>query len=253
VVPTVLGETHLTSAGTGPDLCVYLPGTNFNAATSVALLEALAAHCRVVCVDLPGQPGLSTATRPREDARGHERWLRQVVPEARRNSPGRVALVGHSRGAAVALSVDPGAVDALVLLSPAGLVKAHLSRSTLVPSLAWLLRPTDRRSARLVDLMAGPTSSTDHSALAGWMTLAARSTRTSGAPGPLPPDVLARWRGHDVRVLVGEHDVFFPPDRLAGPVRSLLGAQLEVVHGAGHLLPDQRPDAVLAALGGALS
>ncbi len=57
VVPTVLGETHLTSAGTGPDLCVYLPGTNFNAATSVALLEALAAHCRVVCVDLPGQPG----------------------------------------------------------------------------------------------------------------------------------------------------------------------------------------------------
>ena len=105
-------------------------------------------------------------------------------------------------------------------------------------------------SARLVDLMAGPASSADLSRLVEWMTLAARSTRTSGAPGPLPHDVLARWRGHDVRVLAGEHDVFFLPDRLAGPALSLLGVELEVVRGAGHLLPDQRPEAVVAAASG---
>ena len=250
VVPTVLGETHLTSLGTGADVCVYLPGTNFNAATSTALLEALAARCRVVCADLPGQPGLSTATRPREDPRGHGRWLRQVLDEARGDPVGRVVLVGHSRGAAVALATDPSTVDALVLLSPAGLAGPRLAPGTLALSLAWLLRPTDRRSARLVDLMAGPASSTDLSRLVEWMTLAARSTRTSGAPGPLPQDVLARWRGHDVRVLAGEHDVFFPPDRLVDPALRLLGVRLEVVREAGHLLPDQRPEAVVAAATG---
>ena len=252
VVPTVLGETHLTSLGTGADLCVYLPGTNFNAATSTAVLEALAARCRVVCADLPGQPGLSTAAGPGEDARVHRRWMSEVLHELRGDPDGRVVLVGHSRGAAVALSVDPSAVDALVLLSPAGLARAHLTPATVVPSVAWLLRPTDRRSARVVGLMAGPRSSTDLSGLVEWMTLAARSTRTSGAPGPLPPHVLARWRGHEVRVLVGRHDVFFPPERLADPVRSLLGQPLEVVDGAGHLLPDQRPDTVLAAVDRAL-
>ena len=101
--------------------------------------------------------------------------------------------------------------------------------------------------------MAGPASSTDLSRLVEWMALAARSTRTSGAPGPLPPEVLARWRGHDVRVLTGEDDVFFPPDRLADPALSLLGVQLEVVRGAGHLLPDQRPEVVVAAVTGEVS
>ena len=87
-----------------------------NAATSTALLEALAARWRVVCADLPGRPGLSTSVRPREDDRVHGRWLRQVLHEARGDQVGRVVLVGHSRGAAVALAL----------------------------SVAWLLRPTDR-------------------------------------------------------------------------------------------------------------
>ena len=250
VLRTGLGDTHLTLLGAGADVCVYVPGTNFCAATSTAVLEALAARCRVVCVDLPGQPGLSTAVRPRDDWHVQERWLREVLHQARGDHVGRLALVGHSRGAAVGLSVDPSAVDALVLISPAGLAKAQLTPRTLLLSLAWLIRPTDRRSARLVDMMAAPGTAADLSGTVEWMTLVARSTRTSGAPGPLPPDVLARWRGHDVRVLVGEDDVFFPPDRLADPVSRNLGARFEVVPGAGHLLPDQRAEAVAAAVMG---
>ena len=53
--------------------------------------------------------------------------------------------------------------------------------------------------------------------------------------------------GRESRVLVGERDVFFPPALLAGPARRL-GATLEVIPDAGHLLVDQRPDLVAAAI-----
>ena len=64
ILSTSLGPTHLTAVGAGDEVCVYLPGTSFNAATSTDLLGTLGATTRVVCADLPGQPGLSAAGRP---------------------------------------------------------------------------------------------------------------------------------------------------------------------------------------------
>jgi pimeloyl-ACP methyl ester carboxylesterase len=101
---TCLGRTHLTTVGEGPDVCVYLPGTNFNAATSMRLLTLLGGHCRVVCADLPGQPGLSTATRPRDEVAADE-WLAQIVDSCARPG-GSIVLMGHSRDAALALAAD---------------------------------------------------------------------------------------------------------------------------------------------------
>jgi pimeloyl-ACP methyl ester carboxylesterase len=43
---------------------------------------------------------------------------------------------------------------------------------------------------------------------------------------------------------VGEHDCFFAPERLAERTRSQLGQEPHVVAGAGHLLVEERPDAV---------
>ena len=76
------------------------------------------------------------------------------------------------------------------------------------------------------------------------MTLVARTCRTTGAPGPLPDDSLARWTGRHVRVAVGEHDVFFPVTKLREPCRTKLGLEPVVIPGAGHLLGDEEPDLV---------
>jgi pimeloyl-ACP methyl ester carboxylesterase len=251
IVSTALGDTHLTCVGEGADVCVYLPGTNFNAATSIGVLAALSEHCRVVCADLPGQPGLSAARRPTDETQGYAAWVSEVIEETRRVN-GRVVLMGHSRGAAAALSAEPDTVHALILLSPAGLARVRLTPSMLVRSVTWLLRPTRRRSARLVELMAGGAPGNDLDLVVEWMTIVARSTRTTGAPGPLAADVLDRWRGRQVRVLTGERDIFFPPRRLAGPAREHLGEGVEIVPDVGHLLVDQRPDAAAAALAAVL-
>lgn len=246
LVETSLGETHLTRAGDGDDTCLYLPGTNFNAATSTGVLALLSQRCRVVCADLPGQPGLSSAVRPPDGAADHARWVAQLL-EAIRSGPGRTLIMGHSRGAAVALSAQPDSVDGLILMSPAGLTKVRLTARLLARTVPWLLRPTADRSAALVELMAGrPLEENGH--LTEWMTLVARCTRTTGAPGPLPDDVLDGWRGRRARVLVGAGDVFFPPSTLEDPTRHHLGVELEVVRDAGHLLVDQRPEVVARAL-----
>lgn len=246
---TCLGQTHLTWAGApGEPVCVYLPGTNFNAATSTTLLTTLGARWRVVCVDLPGQPGLSAPARPDDEVAHYGRWMGDVLGYIRHRHP-QVPLIvtGHSRGAAAALLAEPADVDGLVLASPAGLAKVRLSPAMLQRSIAWLLRPTRARSRRLVDLMTGGGIDADLEPLVDWMTLVGTGTRTTGAPDPVPGRMIDRWRHRSSRILVGERDVFFPPARLAEPTRRL-GATLDVVPRVGHLLVDQRPDLVAAAL-----
>lgn len=242
-VETSLGATHLVEAGDGDTVCVFLPGTNFNAATSLRFLEALSARVRVVAVDLPGQPGLSSSTRPRPEAEGYGAWIAEVLDAVRdRRRPTRLVVVAHSRGAAVALA-GPTAVDGLGLVAPAGLTGVRLSGPVLRAALPWMLRPTEARSASLLRLMSSPHTDPDP-ALVEWMTLVARDTRSTGAPGPLPDRVLDRWRGTSVTVLAGEHDCFFPPERLRRPAAARLGVAVDVLAGVGHLAVEEAPDRV---------
>jgi len=239
-VATSLGQTHLLLAGEGDTVCVFLPGTNFNAATSLHLLEHLARRGRVVCPDLPGQPGLSGEPRTRPDAAGCARWLGEVLSWVRRHDAGRrLVLAGHSRGAAVALA-GPTDVDALVLLSPAGLVNVRVSPAVLRAALPWMVSPSPSRSRALLRLMCGPRAVLDE-ALVEWLTLAARDSRTSGAPGALPDSVVSRWRGRPVRVLTGEADCFFPARRIQRAAGSRLGTTATMLTGLGHLAVEEDP------------
>jgi pimeloyl-ACP methyl ester carboxylesterase len=245
VVPTAQGDTHVLTAGTGHRVCVYLPGTNFNTATSTSVLGQLSGRFQVYAADLPGQPGLSAAERPDDELLGYAQWVTTLLRWVHeRHIGGRVVLVGHSRGAAVCLAAPPDLVDGLALVSPAGLSGVRPSGAMLRATLPWLLRPGPAGSRRLLDYMSAPGSNLD-AALVEWLTLVARTTRTTGAPGPLPRPTTARWQRRNVQVMVGEHDCFFPPERLAVATRSQLGQEPQVVTGAGHLLVEERPEAVV--------
>jgi pimeloyl-ACP methyl ester carboxylesterase len=229
---------------------VFLPGTNFNAATSVELMAAFVrAGLTVTCADLPGQPGLSAPDRPSAEEPAYAAWIGEVLTHVRRDLPagGTVTLVGHSRGAAVALTAPVELVDHLVLVSPAGLVDVRPTWQMLRATMPWLVRRNVAGSRRLARLMTGPLGSPSPE-LVDWLTLVARSSRTTGAPGRCADSALHRWRARSVRVLIGEHDCFFPPGRLRDPVREELGTDLSVVAGAGHLLVDQAPESVVAAV-----
>jgi hypothetical protein len=77
-----------------------------------------------------------------------------------------------------------------------------------------------------------------------------RCAHTSVAPGPMPAELIHRWRSTPRVVATGEHDRFFPPDHLRGPVRDRLDSDTIVLTGAGHLTPQEHPDDVVALLAG---
>ncbi|WP_308405171.1 alpha/beta fold hydrolase [Streptomyces sp. B93] len=135
---------------------MFVPGTNFNAATSLPLATALvAAGYRVLLVDVPGQPGLSSGERAPSGGRlsWYGAWLGEVVEEV---SSEPVAVMGHSFGAAVALSANSPLISRLVLVSPGGVTRLRLTPTVLAASAAWFLRPSPTHSARLLRAMLAP-------------------------------------------------------------------------------------------------
>ena len=193
---------------------MVVPGTNFNAATSLPLATVLAARWPTYVVDVPGQPGLSTGDRPgRHRLARYGQWLHEVLDEI---SPGPTILVGHSLGGAIALACDVPQLIGRVLVSPPGLTRLKVTGRVLAASLPWLARPTEARSATLLRQMHG-AGRQPSAELVTWMTLLARSCRSSLAPAPLSEGTLSRARRVTNVVATGEHDVFLPPSRLASP------------------------------------
>ncbi|WP_329012112.1 alpha/beta fold hydrolase [Streptomyces sp. NBC_00690] len=240
VTLTVSGvRTHVVTAGTGSPV-LFLPGTNFNAAASLPLATALAAagH-RVILPDVPGQPGLSSGERGLAKGRlsWYGTWLNEVIEQT---IAAPVTVMGHSFGAAVALSCHSPHIERLVLASPAGLTRLSVPPHLLAASTAWFLRPTPTSSARLLRAMSAPGRQ-PRNELVEWMTLVARHSRSSGAPGRAEPPSGQRCTQLAV---TGANDVFLPPHRLRRAVRDTLKTELQVAAGAGHLLVEEHPELV---------
>lgn len=243
-ISTPIGPTRAfrIKGGSGAPV-VILSGTNFNSALSASPGSDMAAERDVILVDLPGQPGLSCGKRPRgQRSQTYGAWFDAVLPEL----VDRPAIVlGHSLGAAVALASRPSAlVKGLVLANPAGLTGAAMSLDLMRSTLPWMIGPRDDRSSRLLNFMSGPDFRYPVHPLAHWMTMVGKFCRTSLAPGPLPAESLSVWREKKVIVATGSDDAFFSPASLHSPARRFLGAEVEVLEGAGHLAPHELPGKV---------
>ena len=108
-------------------------------------------------------------------------------------------------------------------------------------TLPWLVKRNNVDSRRLLAYMSGPGRAPSAD-LVGWMTIVARACRTTGAPGPLPDVALLRWKGRNVRVAVGDSDVFFPIAKLHKACLAKLDLEPLVVASAGHLLVEEEPE-----------
>ncbi|MFJ3437123.1 alpha/beta fold hydrolase [Streptomyces cyaneofuscatus] len=247
-VVTSAGVTSFLTAGPEPrdgePGVVLLPGTNMNAALCLPLAGALARGRRVTVLDLPGQPGLSAGGRPRARRMAwYGQWLSEALEPV---APGPAVVVGHPLGGAVALACDSRRIVGRVLLSSAGITRLRVPAPLLASTVPWLLRPSVARSAALLRRMAAPGWGEVSGNLSTWMDLVARCCRTSLAPPPLPPALLERRRPVPTLVVTGRFDPFLPPRVLGPSARRRLGAEFRVTEGAGHLLLDEAPEAVLA-------
>jgi pimeloyl-ACP methyl ester carboxylesterase len=141
----------------GPSLAppvVLLQGSGANAAMWLRDIATLSASHRAYCVDVIGEPGLSTPSRPRLDPATYGRWLTEVFDGLGLSS---AALVGVSLGGWVALAfatAEPDRVNRLVLISTSGI--GRTKTSFVFKTLAlMLLGKWGRRKA--LALAVGPT------------------------------------------------------------------------------------------------
>ncbi|MDZ7915111.1 MAG: alpha/beta hydrolase [Rhodococcus sp. (in: high G+C Gram-positive bacteria)] len=245
---TSLGRCMVVCAGTGMALppVVIVSGSGLNAATSLPLACALKARRRLFLVDLPGQPGLSSAHGP---PHGHfsayGAWLSELLP---RLTTDPVVIVGHSIGAAAALACSPSPqVAGLVLVNPLGFVSMHLSSMFRALRLRWSIFPSMEHSEQLLSQLLSPGFVPD-TPLMSWYCLLGEHCVGLRYDHPLPPTTIHRWATAEtpVAVAAGSHDRFLSADRLRGPVRSLLGVQVQTIHNCGHLAVREAPSAVAA-------
>ena len=217
--------------------------------------------CRVVVADLKGH-GLSDKPRGRGEytlARMADHAVEIMDAVGMR----RATLVGHSMGCAIAVAValrHPGRVSRLALLAPAGFgaitllpVAQALTPRFAAPLLPWLMR---RWMIGLVLRLAYAWDS----------RLTARDVDEYYAPTQFPEFAHAmRDLLHDFQWKPGERAelerltiptlvMFGTRDRLVynrsveAMVRAIPNVVLDVVEGAGHVLPEEVPDRVNARL-----
>ena len=129
MVGTRSGDTHVLAAGPedAPPV-VFLPGGNFLNPTCLRWFSPVAADYRLYAPDLVGQPGRSSQERPSPKGDAHAWWVEDVLDGL---GLGRVALLGISYGAGVAISTmgyAPERVSRAALVSPAAVATGPIPR-----------------------------------------------------------------------------------------------------------------------------
>jgi pimeloyl-ACP methyl ester carboxylesterase len=252
--------TRIDATGSGEPL-VLIHGLATTRSIWRHVVPRLAATRQVVTLDVPG----FGATRPVGRGFDLDDVAADVAGSLRAAGiPEPYDLVGHSMGAAVAITLavrEPDAVRSLVLVSPAGLRPIPLAGAAALGMAAELYIPLRRRASVLAGwswgrrlLMAGGV--VDAGALApavvrqlvgastgarriGPALSAVASADLRGALAELPMPVGAVW---------GRGDRVIPPGGAQTMRRLRPGAACEVIDGAGHISMVEQPDAFVEAL-----
>ncbi len=236
----IFGEPY----GQGPVRIVWLHGwarrgQDFAAAASELARRGVAS----VALDLPGF-GASTAPAV---AGGARRYAELVMPALKEIGDGPFVLVGHSFGGTVACVIaanNPEVVRSLVLTG-APLLRSPSSRSSpmVYRALRWLHARRLVRDARL-EAARQKYGSRDYRDATGVM----RDVLVASVNESYEEE-LARLEV-PVTLLWGEEDHEVPLD-VATRASGLLSTThtLQSLHGIGHLLPSEAPDALANVVG----
>lgn len=239
LVPVEGGNVNLLEVGSGTDDAVlFLHGFGGDLSTWMFNQEPIAESHRTVAVDLPGH-GMSTPAGGGDVVAGIAAAVKAAVEVV---TPGKIHLIGHSFGGAVASAIaaaSPSNVASVTLIAPVGLGK-EINREFLVDFIeAERRRPLQKVLERL---FADPSKITNDmvegtlrfkrlegvtealTAIAGAIANDEGQVQSIGATlSALECPVMLIW---------GDQDAIVPlPD--AGKVPA--NAELRVIPGTGHM------------------
>ena len=260
---TVDGKRVFAGTGGRPlekdrPLVVLLHGAGMDHTVWVLQARFLSHHgLSVLAIDTPGHGRSEGAPLATIEAMAD--WVAAAIVASGFE---RAALVGHSMGAAVALTAaarTPAKVERIALLGASlampvhpGLLASARDGTTLAPDLmtSWGL-------GRSAQIGGHPTPGL-------WLTEAARRLIQKGAGPGLAADLQActNWKGGEeaaskVRcptlVFAGAEDRMVPARATKEMAGAIAGAEIVTIPGSGHMMMLEAPDATVDALHGFLS
>ena len=251
-------KIHYEVSGEGPPL-VLIPGWTLNTKLWDPVLPGLEGRFRVIRYDVRGA-GLSTSDPKLEHSRiADADDLKALLDHL---GLARAALVGHSKGARIALVFAmrwPDRVDAVVAAGSAEPRPERGTETTFSPIVAaWLdgVRETARRDGvdkALERLSRGRLFGKLRTSVEGMRILrrAMEGYRGADLLSDIPPrrfDAAHEYRRLTMPVLflVGEEDPFLSECRYAH--QRLPTSSLQIVSGSGHMLPLEAPEAFTRAI-----
>jgi 2-hydroxymuconate-semialdehyde hydrolase len=249
---------HVTLLGSGlPVLLLHGSGPGTTAWGAWRLLcEALADRFALVALD---QAGFGETPTPAGRSTGRALWAEQATALMNLLGHRRYAVVGHSMGGAVALSVAAARPDAVRAVVGIGCMGASMPLPDGLDRL-WASRPTrDDARAVLRLIAADPDAPVADAAIDARL----EAMRAQDGYADLFPPPRERWVA-DLALTAGEREAVTMPvllvhgahDRIV-PVRhgalplveQLANARLHVLGGCGHSPHLDRPDAVHGLIG----
>ena len=240
-VRTPYGTAVARRGGTSSGIpVVLLPGAGGNALAWHRYVSRLGRDHPVIALDLIGEPGEATQTRP---LTGADDVIAALAATLDGLGVERAHLAGMSYGGWAALRYaisSPSRVSSLTLLDPAGFgrVTAGFMVWLIAGGLAGLTpRPLRHR-------LAGPVRNATlrDDELMAMLPLQMSFRRRLPAPDPLTDAQLSSI-GAPAMFLLGEHSALYPAASAARRLRSVMpDARVEIVDGASHDVPTYAPD-----------
>jgi magnesium chelatase accessory protein len=244
-------RVHVLIDGEGPPL-LLLHGFGANAFAFRRIVPILSDEFSLIAPDLPGFGG--SERDPHAD-HSYDALARLQLDLLDRLGIERVAVLGHSIGAAIALRMAARAPNRLTALVLAGGPGRPATVPGVVRPLATVLVPPiveSRRGIRLLTHLAmAPGAAPDPALVDAFQqqsrvkghaaTLVAMLTRTRHAPPPNPAEIKT-----PTLLLTGVRDGYMPPGRARALAAAMPRARAITVPGAAHLLFDEQP-AICAA------
>lgn len=147
-IPTSFGDTFVVACGADTDkAAVLLHGSATNSAMWMGDVATLGQTRKVYAIDIIGEPGNSSESRPDSRGPSYGKWLAEVLDGL---GVGSAAVVGNSLGGWMALNLAayaPKRVESLVLIASGGFASIRVSKLFLY---AMMGRKGERRLGRLI-------------------------------------------------------------------------------------------------------
>lgn len=251
-LPTSQGETFVLVSGPldAPPL-VLLHGAGSNSLFWIRDAAAWAAHFRVYCIDVIGEPGLSAPSRPPLESDLYARWLSEIFDALKL---ARARLLGVSLGGWLALDFatrHPERVERLVLLCPGGVGRQKIG---FVLKAIPLLMLGNWGRKKAMALALGPAIQNAEAGASGYLLAIFKEFKPRRVKLPVFSDAQLKRLTMPVLLIVGARDAILDAKGTAARLGRIV-PQLTVhdLPNMGHLITGQTGAITMFLRGSAIS